>query len=42
MNSRRRSFCFSNDLIDYLVASCVDAGHKTAKYMQAVAMAWYS
>ncbi len=33
---------FSNDLIDYLVASCVDAGHKTAKYMQAVAMAWYS
>jgi len=31
---------FSSDLIEYLVEYCVDNGHKTVKYMEAVADGW--
>ncbi|MEE1314649.1 MAG: DnaD domain protein [Faecalimonas sp.] len=34
------SLGFSSDLIEYLVESCVDSGHKSMRYIEAVALAW--
>lgn len=31
---------FSTDLIEYLVESCVDKGHKSLRYMDKVALSW--
>ena len=31
---------FSFDLIDYLIAYCVDNGHRTFRYIESVALAW--
>ena len=33
---------FSPDLIEYLVEYCVDGGHKSTKYIEAVALGWHS
>ena len=31
---------FSTDLIEYLVESCVDNGHKSIRYMDKIALSW--
>ena len=33
---------FSSDLIEYLIEYCVGGGHKSTKYMEAVALGWHS
>ncbi len=33
---------FRQDLIEYLIEYCVEGGHKSTKYMEAVALAWHA
>ncbi len=33
---------FPADLMEYLIEYCVDGGHKSTKYMEAVALGWHS
>lgn len=33
---------FSADLIEYMIEYCVDRGHKSLKYMEAVALGWHA
>lgn len=33
---------FSTDLIEYLIAHCVDSGHRSMKYVESVALDWHS
>ncbi len=33
---------FSTDLIEYLIAHCVDSGHRSMKYVESVAIDWHS